>query len=83
MARKYCAPVHSTEKIEGFGMGPYGIGPFGASYLLIDLGAEKAPADRWLVASDMLREIVKFWDRFFEQYGPKPNATEKIAAGGK
>jgi hypothetical protein len=43
----------------------------------------KALADRWLVASDMLREIVKFWDRFFEQYGPKPNAAEKIVAGGK
>src|ERR1700716_2244889 len=65
---KHCAPVHSTRKIAGYGMGPYGIGPFGASYLLIDLGAELSGAHRWLVASDMLREIVKFWEQFFEQY---------------
>ena len=60
-------------------MGPYGIGPFGASYLLIDLGAEKALEDRWLVASDMLREIVDFWNQFFEQYSAKPNAAGKVA----
>jgi hypothetical protein len=27
---KHCRPVHSTQKIAGFGMGPYGIGPWGA-----------------------------------------------------
>ncbi len=80
---KHCAPVHSTKRIEGYGMGPYGIGPFGASYLLIDLGADIASPDRWLVASDMLRDIVDFWDRFFEQYGLKPNATEKVVADGE
>jgi hypothetical protein len=65
---KHCAPVHSTSKIAGYGMGPYGIGPYGAPYLLIDLGAESSGAHRWLVASDMLREIVTFWEQFFEQH---------------
>lgn len=79
---KHCAPVHSTKKIEGYGMGPYGIGPFGASYLLIDLGAEIAGSARWLVASDMLRKIVDFWNEFFEQYSLKPNLAEDPATSG-
>jgi hypothetical protein len=80
---KHCAPVHSTRKIAGYGMGPYGIGPFGASYLLIDLGGEIAPPDRWLVASDMLREIVEFWEAFLEQNFPKPDAPETPVADGE
>jgi hypothetical protein len=66
---KHCAPVHSTSKIAGYGMGPYGIGPWGASYLLIDLGEDIPIPQRWVVASDMLREVVGFWDKFFEQHG--------------
>jgi hypothetical protein len=66
---KHCAPVHSTRKIAGFGMGPYGIGPYGASYLLIDLGEDIPIPQRWVVASDMLREVVGFWDEFFKQHG--------------
>ena len=33
---KYCRPVHSTEHVAGFGIGPFAIGPYGAPYLLID-----------------------------------------------
>jgi hypothetical protein len=66
---KHCAPVHSTMKIAGYGIGPYGIGPWGASYLLIDLGENVPIPQRWVVASDMLGEVVGFWGEFFEQYG--------------
>lgn len=65
---KHCVPVNSTSTIAGYGMGPYGIGPFGKSYLLIDLGEQVPVLQRWLVATDMLRTIVDFWNQFFEQY---------------
>jgi hypothetical protein len=74
---KHCAPVHPTAKIEGYGMGPYGIGPFGASYSLIDLGAEIPGANRWVVASEMLRQIATFWDQFFEQHSLMQNVTRE------
>jgi hypothetical protein len=74
---KHCAPVHPTAKIEGYGMGPYGIGPPGTSYLLIDQGEEIPGADRWVVASEMLRKIVTFWDEFFEQHSLMPNGTRE------
>ena len=45
---KHCRPVHSTQHVKGFGRGPFGFGPFGAPYLLIDLGDEHPPAERYL-----------------------------------
>jgi hypothetical protein len=65
---KHCAPVNSASRIEGYGMGPYGIGPFGKSYLLIDLGEGIPVPQRWLVATDMLHAVVDFWNKFFEQH---------------
>ena len=62
---KHCRPVHSTEHVEGYGRGPWGIGPYGASYLLIDLGEEHPPAERYLVASNVLKAIIEFWAGFF------------------
>jgi hypothetical protein len=35
------------------------------AYLLIDLGEEHPPADRYLVASTVLETIMEFWTRFF------------------
>ena len=48
-------------------MGPYGIGPFGKSYLLIDWG-EAAGDQRWKTARDLLGDVVKFWDNFFMRH---------------
>ena len=66
---KHCRPVHATAQVEGYGRGPYGIGPYGVPYLLIDLGEELAPADRYLVASEVLKAIMDFWTSFFAVYG--------------
>lgn len=66
---KHCRPVHSTAQIEGYGRGPYDIGPYDAPYLLIDLGEGHDPAERYLVASDVLKVIVEFWIGFFATYG--------------
>jgi hypothetical protein len=69
---KHCVPVHSTQEIAGYGRGPYGIGPYGAPYLLIDKGPSLPPAERWLVASEMLAAIGAFWVKFFADNGPIP-----------
>jgi hypothetical protein len=56
-----------TQRVAGFGMGPYGIGPFGKSYLLIDYG-EPAGDQRWKTARDLLSDVVTFWDGFFASH---------------
>ncbi len=48
-------------------MGPYGVGPFGASYLLIDQGEDYPNEIRYLVADAVLKEIVDFWDQLFSE----------------
>ena len=50
---KHACYVDAGGKIEGYGAGPYGIGPFGKAYLLIDLGKGKG-TDRYLVASTVI-----------------------------
>ena len=58
---KHLKPVHSTHKLEGYGVGPFGIGPCGAPYLLIDLGAEKQPSERWCVGLDLCQRVLEWW----------------------
>lgn len=59
---KHLKPAHSTQKINGYSEGPYGIGPFGAPYLLIDLGVDKPANERWDVGFDLCRRVLKWWD---------------------
>lgn len=58
---KHLKPVHSTQIIAGYGLGPFGIGPFGAAYLLIDLGADKPPSDRWDVGLNLCQRVLAWW----------------------
>ncbi len=48
-------------------MGPNGIGPFGASYLLIDQGESYPSETRYLEADVVLTKIVDFWDKLFSE----------------
>jgi hypothetical protein len=64
---KHAFPVHSGGKIEGFGMGPFGVGPWDAPYLLIDLG-EDAP-ERYLMASEVIKDAGSFMVNFSKQLG--------------
>lgn len=50
---KHAFYVDAGGRIAGYGSGPYGIGPFGKAYLLIDLGKGKG-TDRYLVASTVI-----------------------------
>lgn len=66
---KHCSPVHPTRKVAGFGVGPFGVGPFGKPYLLIDLGDASEPAQRYLVASNVMKDNLAFWETFVEEHG--------------
>ena len=57
-----------TERIAGYGSGPYGVGSYGKPYLLIDYGA--AAPDRWQTAEEIIDDAVVFWRSFFETYRP-------------
>lgn len=50
---KHACYVDAEGKIEGYGAGPFGIGPFGRPYLLIDLG-KGLGKERYLVASTVI-----------------------------
>lgn len=69
---KHCSPVDPTGRIAGYGSGPFGVGPYGTTYLLIDRGDTFPPEERWLVASTMLREVSAFWEQFFTDNAPIP-----------
>jgi hypothetical protein len=58
-----------TQRVAGFGSGPFGIGPFGRSYLLIDYGSDKA--ERWQTAEQLIDSAVMFWRRFFDSHRPE------------
>lgn len=57
-----------TTEIQGYGQGPYDVGPYGKGYLLIDFGVNSEPQFR--SAAQLLEVIVKFWRDFFKTYRP-------------
>ena len=66
---KHCRPIcHPARQVKGFGQGPYGLGPYGTPYLLIDLGEDEERATRYLVASTVLEKILAFWRGFFVEH---------------
>jgi hypothetical protein len=60
-----------TDRIVGYGSGPYGVGPCGKPYLLVDYG-EDANAQRWQTAEQLLEGAVFFWQGFFRDNRQKP-----------
>jgi hypothetical protein len=56
-----------TQKVQGFGMGGYGQGPYGISYLAIEV----SPTDPKTMEVSMLFEVViRFWRDFLTHHGP-------------
>ena len=58
------------EKIAGYGMGSFGQGPYGQTYLAIDTHAEHA---RYLPLSHVFEAVVRFWRDFFKACGKGEN----------
>jgi hypothetical protein len=58
-----------TMKVEGWGMGGYGGGPFGSSYLAIGVNAG---AEVWqsMPLSMLIEVVIRFWRDFLRTYGP-------------
>jgi len=51
----------------------YGKGPFGKSYLQVDLGEDTE--NRYLVVGEVLHEIVRFWEKFFADNNIEPGSS--------
>lgn len=60
---KHLAVFYPTRQVSGYGMGSYGIGPYGRPYLLIDKGEGLEPDSRWDVGSDLTKRSLKWWQR--------------------
>jgi hypothetical protein len=56
-----------TQKVQGYGMGAFGQGPFGMSYLAIEV-SQAAPKNMEL--SMLFEVVVTFWRDFLTQHGP-------------
>jgi hypothetical protein len=70
-----------TQKIEGFGMGGYGQGPFGMSYLAIEVSPTEP---KNMTVSMLLEVVIRFWRDFLLQHGPhKPLPEGKTKLSGE
>jgi hypothetical protein len=70
---KHLRPMEKTkdtQRIAGYGQGPYGVGPYGQPCLLIDYG-DDAGSGRWRTVDDLLDEALAFWPGFFQKYKSK------------
>ncbi|MBS4001764.1 MAG: hypothetical protein KGZ91_00165 [Afipia sp.] len=61
------ASAEGTVKVQGWGMGGYGQGPFGQSYLAIKV-SEIEPQN--LPVSQLLEVVIRFWRDFFSAHSP-------------
>ncbi len=58
---KHLRPVHSTQRVSGYGQGPFGVGPFGRPYLLIDKGDHLDNSERWTVGLSLSKRVLEYW----------------------
>jgi len=65
---KHAKPVHSGGQVTGYGRGPFGIGPCGKAYLLIDLERGEG-TDRYLVASEIIQQAAEFMIALSKEVG--------------
>ncbi|MCA3269522.1 MAG: hypothetical protein INF44_04120 [Thalassospira sp.] len=61
---KHLRPADSsTNVVNGYGKGPFGIGPFGCPYLLIDLGKSYQDTERRIVGLTLCKEVLIYWEQ--------------------
>lgn len=74
---KHFAPQNfGTDTVAGYGQGPFGVGPFGKPYLLVDFGPQLPNADRYLTAGALLEVVVRFWRDFLQAHRPDPDRRD-------
>jgi hypothetical protein len=57
--------AEGTVKVQGYGMGGYGQGPFGMSYLAIQV-SETGPKN--LTIAQLLEVVIRFWRKFLRDH---------------
>lgn len=75
---KHLRLERSTQKVAGYGHGPFGAGPFGAPYLLIDLGDDKSPDERWSVALDLCKRVLEWWRAELSKRGNNSGGNQNV-----
>lgn len=68
---KHLRPIDPTEQISGYGQGPFGVGPWGTPYLLIDLGEECD--SRWVIGLELCQQVLNWWVSKLDQVLPSSN----------
>ena len=61
--------AEDTRTVRGYGMGGFGQGPYGQSYLAIKV-SETDPQN--LPVADLLEVVIRFWRDFLRSNGPYP-----------
>jgi hypothetical protein len=70
-AKHFIRDTHEVARLaDGWGSGPFGIGPFGHPYLYVDFGDDKEPNDRYRTVTRLVDEAVAFWRGFIDEYHP-------------
>lgn len=57
---KHLKPVGVTDNVAGYGRGPFGAGPFGVPYLLIEL-SESQEGERWTDCHTLCKRVLEWW----------------------
>ena len=65
-SKHFIRQYEGIEQVAGYGMGGFGEGPFGKSYLAIDMQTEDA---RFLPLSHVFEVVIRFWRDFFKACG--------------
>jgi hypothetical protein len=59
--------AQGAQKVEGWGMGGYGHGPYGVSYLAIEVSSTDP---RFLPMNHLFEVVIRFWRDLLQQHGP-------------
>lgn len=79
---KHFAPQHfGTDVVSGFGEGPFGVGPFGRPYLVVDFGDGIPVGERYQAAGALLEVVVRFWRDFLRIHRPNPGRVDSTNHG--
>lgn len=67
-----------TQKIAGYGQGPFGVGPFDSPYLLIDLGDDKPTSERWVVGFELCNRVLTWWRAELSGISNVPGGNQNV-----
>jgi len=78
---KHCRRVNGdpeTEKVAGFGRGPFGVGPFSKPYLIVYLEKDTEGKEPHVTVFDLLKQMVEFWKKFFSDNNIRDSENDEL-----